>query len=74
MSIEIELLSTSELSERLAKRFDAIIIYGIQKNTRTNVSNYYDYYIGDQSTLIGLCELLKEKLKEDFKQNNLEEA
>lgn len=71
--MDLSLVLTNELSEELTKRFDAIIIYGIQKDMKANkVSNYFDHYVGDQATLIGLCELLKDILKEDFKNNGVE--
>ncbi len=72
MSVEIEFISTTELTEELVKRFDAIIIYGIQKDLKgNNVSNYYDHFKGDQPTCLGLCDLLKEKIKEDFKDRTI---
>lgn len=65
--LDLQLISVEDLSYELAKRFDGIIIHGIQKNPKNNnLSIYYDHYHGDQPTLIGLCEILEEKLKEDF--------
>ena len=65
----LQLISTDELTIEIAKRFDSIIIYGLQKNIKTNVSSYYDHFVGDQATCLGLCELLKDKIKEDFINN-----
>jgi len=71
--LELQLLTTEELTSELSKRFDVIMIYGLQKGIKPGVSNYYDHYIGDQATLIGLCELMKEKIKGDFVDNTLSE-
>jgi len=70
--LELQLISTDDLTKEFFKRFDAIIIYGLQKNIRNNVSIYYDHYQGDQATLIGLCELLKDIIKKNFEDNTIE--
>ncbi len=65
--LELQLISTEELSKELTKRFDAIIIYGIQKNMKANaISDYYDHWVGDHATLIGLCDLLKDMIKKSW--------
>ena len=64
---DLSLVSVEDLFTELAKRFDGSIFYGIQKNPKNNGDSvYYDHYVGDQATLIGLCEILKEKIKDDF--------
>ena len=69
--MELALISIDEIVSELKKRFDALIIYGMRKKIGTNadgeeLSNYYDSYNGDQPTLIGLCDLLKDKIKKDW--------
>lgn len=65
--LELQLVSTKDLSTELAKRFDGIVIYGIQKNRKNNeISEYYDHYTGDYPTLVGLCYLLIGKLQKEF--------
>ena len=65
--LDLQLIPTDKLSEELANRFDAIIIHGMQKDPKNNqVSIYFDHYKGDQPTEIGLCDLLKKKIIEDW--------
>ena len=65
--LELQLVSTDKLSEELANRFDGLIIHGMQKDPKKNdISVYFDHYKGDQPTMIGLCELLKKKIVEDW--------
>lgn len=71
--IEIQLIPTNELSQELANRFDGIIIYGIQKNPKNNNNSiYYDHWKGDHATLLGLCDILKDKINEDCRKNEEE--
>ena len=72
--LELQLIPTEKLTEEFCKRFDAVIIYGIQKGVKGTISNYYDHYVGDQATLIGLCRLLEDKIKEDYKNNTVDEG
>lgn len=65
---DLQLVSTKDLSIELCKRFDAVVIYGVQKNLKANgISNYYDHFVGEFATLIGLCELMQDKFKQEFR-------
>jgi len=65
--IELQFVSTERLSQELANRFDGLIIHGIQKDPKNNqISIYFDHYKGDQPTEIGLCDLLKRKIIQDW--------
>ena len=63
---ELQLVSTTELTEELASRFDGLIVQGIQRNPKgDNNSNYFDHSKGDYATRLGLIEILKDMLMKD---------
>jgi hypothetical protein len=64
---ELQLVSVEDLTEELENRFDAIVIYGLQKDPKNNnKSVYFDSWRGDHATLLGLCDILKEKIFSDW--------
>ncbi|HNX03527.1 MAG TPA: hypothetical protein PKM71_07685 [Candidatus Cloacimonas sp.] len=65
--LELQLISTDKLAEELATRFDCLIIHGIQKDPKNNnKSLYFDHWKGDHATILGLCDLLRDKAFQDY--------
>ena len=63
--IDLNFVSTNDLVQELFSRFDSIIIHGVKENFK-NKDKYIRDYKGLFSTALGLCESLKDIMKEDF--------
>lgn len=64
---ELELIETNELLKELQTRFDAYIFQGIRKQPKGN--GYDDYkadWQGGAAACIGLCDILKCKIKAEL--------
>ena len=72
---EIELTSTQELIDEIAKRFDCYIFYGTKRNTK-DVDIYVSRYGGGKPACVGLCDLLKDDIiihkREEFDDEKLQ--
>jgi len=66
---DLTFISSEDMLEELKKRFDAIIIIGIQQKTGKEEDTYYHNYSGGIANCIGLCDLMKDILKNNYLAN-----
>ena len=67
---ELGLVETETLATELFNRFDEIIIMGCQRKTATSTDTFYHRYKGGNHSCLGLCDLLKDTIKEDFRKDD----
>lgn len=63
----LDLISTETLLTEVFNRFDGAVMMGVQTKTRTNQSTFYNRWTGNHAICIGLTELLREIIKDDYK-------
>ena len=65
--LDLKLIPLDDLIDELRDRFDSVIISGLRKNYESKDSeNYTHRFKGSYTTNLGLCELMKDTLKDDF--------
>lgn len=57
---------TEELTTELNKRFDALIVIGVQMKTGKVQDTFYHRYMGGYSHCLGLVEIMKSILLKDY--------
>ena len=71
---DLSLVSIEDLMFEVKTRFDSLVLYAIKvKPKGGNASLYYDNCSGDYATMIGLCEMLKDIIMREDRQNTLNE-
>lgn len=69
----LTLIPTEDLTTELNKRFDALIVIGVQMKTGKEQDTFYHRYSGGYSHCLGLIEIIKSILLEDYhKQDGLD--
>lgn len=64
--IDLSLVETEVLLNEVFNRFDSIIVMGVQNKTTTKTDSYYRRWAGGDASCLGLLELLKGIIKNDY--------
>ena len=70
--MEIQLVSTDELLDEIFSRFDHIIFCGMKVKIKGNDNYYEKRYEGNYATAIGLCDIVKDHILNDFDEEDVE--
>jgi hypothetical protein len=63
---DLALIETEVLLNEVFNRFDSMVVIGVQNRTTTKTDSYYRRWSGGDATCIGLLELLKAIIKNDY--------
>lgn len=67
---DLSFIETETLLNEVFNRFDAMVVMGIQKRTKPNQDTYYRRWSGGNAFGVGLAEILKNIILEDYKTDN----
>lgn len=71
---DLSILPTDDLLDEMSRRFDSMVFLGYRENYyKKGSDNVLDRFHGDYPRMLGLCELLKDKVKGSMA-NNVSEA
>ena len=63
---DLTLIETEVLLNEVFNRFDSIVVMGVQNKTSTKTDSYYRRWSGGDATCLGILELLKAIIKNDY--------
>ena len=71
--MDLELVSTDELFDELKRRFDGMIFHGVKNKYKDSKEDtFFARWEGGGVLAIGLCEALKKRLLEEYKNQEVE--
>ena len=63
---DLTFIATEDLTDELNNRFDGLIIMAIQDKTAKEQDTYYHRYKGGMARCMGLAEILKNIIMDDY--------
>jgi hypothetical protein len=63
---DLSLVETEDLTTELNKRFDAVVVIGVQIKTGQLMDTFYHRYSGGYASCLGLCNIMNNILLKDY--------